>query len=1164
LVGDPVDTSKGAAVDETLDFRLIGPLDFKWVRYYDSSLSRRRLALGWGHTHDLDRTLRFDANGLRYVARVGSAVGFPPVLKNGDEVTSDGYRLRRLSLLGYEIHHHGEASIEFEFRNVSAPARPKRLFRGRDEIRFDYGPDGRWERIVDSMGRVVRVAEETDGRILSLTLEARRDKPSIVLVSYRYDERGNLIGTTDSSGHGFNCAYDAENRLIRRTGRKGFSFHFLYDAKGRCIKSAGDDRMHEVSLDYDPSGRITKVTRADGGVWTYVFDDGGRLARVIDPLGGVQAFISDETGRLIQEQDPNGNVTRVIYDTAGSAVAKITPFGHRVALPENPNARDPRVHRVAANPAEYEYGRLLKIDQITLPYAGEVAAMPIPIEARSLVVTRPVDRPLSRDEESFQPLPLGPNWWPRPKHGRVFNDLGKLVRQEDDWGRNRRWSYDASGNVAEYEDFDGGRWSNDCGNWHLRLGETNALGATVRASYNTSGELASFTDAGGTLSEYSYNLKDHLVEVKRHGVVRDKYSRDAAGNLNAKHAGDGRLLLQLEIGPGNVPVKRTLASGDEHTFEYDEAGRYMVAVTKKDRVEFSYDALGNRCLEKCNGRGVVHQFPGWRLPAESVIFGRFHLRYEWGADGTLIITDPGGRKHQIHLHSNGLVERRLSNGSAEIAQYDQQGRCLFKHARRGNAAWNRRYHWSGEGELLRVQDSRLGEIRHEYDAAHRLRSRILPDGTVEQYELDLADNLIRQPGLDSVFLQEGNRLAAVNGLSVSYNDRNHVAVRQTVDGPAQYAYDSRDQLVRIEMPGGAWEAEYDALGRRTRKISAGQTTEYHWNTDQLIAEVQPDGRLRLYLYADPLALSPVIFLDYSSTDAPVDACHRYFVFADQIGTPCLIEDESRTEVWRARIDPYGRAQIAADAKIEFNLRFPGHYSDDETGLHYNRFRYYDPALGRYLQSDPWGLGGGYNLYAYRTNPLLKVDVRGLGEEDDPECHPPAEDEEGLWAAMLRAPENEEEPRAIPWDQVEESRAAFDRAANAAAVLGGQKAVAAGGDGVYASGTEPVPGFGHVDPDGVRTGLDGRSSPPGSTLFPPSDPAFLDRGDPGSYNASHAEMKTATDQPGRPIGVSRPVCDNCGPALSQVAQDNGQPQVITDPNGTHVYHPDGGYDFLGWD
>ena len=65
----------------------------------------------------------------------------------------------------------------------------------------------------------------------------------------------------------------------------------------------------------------------------------------------------------------------MLYDTPGAAIAKITPFGHRVTLPEDPNAPDPRVHRVAANPAEYEYGRLLRIDRIRLPDAEAAEAL---------------------------------------------------------------------------------------------------------------------------------------------------------------------------------------------------------------------------------------------------------------------------------------------------------------------------------------------------------------------------------------------------------------------------------------------------------------------------------------------------------------------------------------------------------------------------------------------------------------------------------------------------------------------------------------------------------------------------------------------------------------------------------------------------------------------
>jgi RHS repeat-associated protein len=81
--------------------------------------------------------------------------------------------------------------------------------------------------------------------------------------------------------------------------------------------------------------------------------------------------------------------------------------------------------------------------------------------------------------------------------------------------------------------------------------------------------------------------------------------------------------------------------------------------------------------------------------------------------------------------------------------------------------------------------------------------------------------------------------------------------------------------------------------------------------------------------------------------------------------------------WEAELQPYGSANIKPSSSLVLNLRFPSHYFDELTGLHYNRFRYYDPRLGRYLQSDPLGIAGGINLHAYPANPLVKVDVRGL-------------------------------------------------------------------------------------------------------------------------------------------------------------------------------------------
>jgi RHS repeat-associated protein len=110
----------------------------------------------------------------------------------------------------------------------------------------------------------------------------------------------------------------------------------------------------------------------------------------------------------------------------------------------------------------------------------------------------------------------------------------------------------------------------------------------------------------------------------------------------------------------------------------------------------------------------------------------------------------------------------------------------------------------------------------------------------------------------------------------------------------------------------------------------------------------------------------------------------FFIHADQSGTPRLLTDASQRVRWRwDAVDPFGMqlpSEIAPGDVIAlpFNLRFPGQYYDRETGLHYNYFRDYDPGTGRYIESDPIGLRGGLNTYAYvNANPLLYIDPLGL-------------------------------------------------------------------------------------------------------------------------------------------------------------------------------------------
>jgi len=102
----------------------------------------------------------------------------------------------------------------------------------------------------------------------------------------------------------------------------------------------------------------------------------------------------------------------------------------------------------------------------------------------------------------------------------------------------------------------------------------------------------------------------------------------------------------------------------------------------------------------------------------------------------------------------------------------------------------------------------------------------------------------------------------------------------------------------------------------------------------------------------------------------------YYYNNDHLGTPQQLLDSAGQVVWQAQYSAFGKANISINI-IENNLRLPGQYYDSETGLHQNFYRDYDPALGRYIESDPIGLAGGINFYAYvYQNPLKYTDPTG--------------------------------------------------------------------------------------------------------------------------------------------------------------------------------------------
>ncbi|MFS8071076.1 MAG: RHS repeat domain-containing protein, partial [Byssovorax sp.] len=173
---------------------------------------------------------------------------------------------------------------------------------------------------------------------------------------------------------------------------------------------------------------------------------------------------------------------------------------------------------------------------------------------------------------------------------------------------------------------------------------------------------------------------------------------------------------------------------------------------------------------------------------------------------------------------------------------------------------------------------------------------------------------------------------------------------------------------------------YDALGRRVRKEWEGAVTEFVWDGDDLVHE-----RLTT---AEGIHAPLVTWIFEPGTFAPVakfEGRKRYAVVTDHLGTPTLLMTEAGKLAWKAQLDVYGvpreeQAGIERSDATGNPWRYPGQYEDAETGLYYNRFRYYDPESGRYISEDPIGLAGDTSQYAYVENSILWTDVFGLAKD----------------------------------------------------------------------------------------------------------------------------------------------------------------------------------------
>ncbi len=324
---------------------------------------------------------------------------------------------------------------------------------------------------------------------------------------------------------------------------------------------------------------------------------------------------------------------------------------------------------------------------------------------------------------------------------------------------------------------------------------------------------------------------------------------------------------------------------------------------------------------------------------------QYSLSYQYDANGNRTQVSDFGQTQSLSYETDS---NRLTMWGAWSVQHDAAGRI--------ENDGHHQYQYDESGRLEKVDE----KSRYQYNLlGERVsKTRIIP----RQLSADLNEDG-RVDGRDIRRLYQWQRRQTQSGSFPPQGDLNQDGQLNVKDTACIVRTIARQHL---PFTGGG------RICHIGQWISLEQETRYVYDGARLMGEYRRDGRvIQEYLWLGDEVVAVV-------RDGNV-----YYVHTDQTSTPRVITDAAGRTVWRWDARPFGDSQAQEDPDGDgrafvFNLRAPGQYYDSESGLFYNYHRYYDPGLGRYITSDPIGLGGGLNTYAYvQNNPLTYVDPLGL-------------------------------------------------------------------------------------------------------------------------------------------------------------------------------------------
>ena len=914
---------------------------------------------------------------------------------------------------GRMVAHHYAGRPESRYRyddtgRVTEQVNPEGL-----DYRFEYGQDR--VTITDSLNRREVLYTEGEGGLKRVVKKEHADGS---ITRSEYDEAGRLKAQTDAAGR------RTEYRLHMASGKltsvilpDGRTVRYGYNSQRQVTSVTYPDGLRS-SREYDEKGRLTAETSRSGETTRYSYDDpASELPTGIqDATGSTKQMAWSRYGQLLAFTDCSGYTTRYEYDRYGQQIAV-----HREEGISTYSSYNPRGQLVSQKDAQ---GREIRYEYSA---AGDLTATVSPDGKRSTIEYDKRGRPVSVTEGGLT-RSMGYD-----AAGRItvltnengsqstfrYDPVDRLTEQRGFDGRTQRYQYDLTGKLTQSED-EGliTLWHYDASD---RITHRTVNGDPAEQwQYDEHGWLTtlSHTSEGHRVSvHYGYDDKGRLTGERQ--TVENPETGELLWQHETKHAYNEQGLAN-RVTPDSLPPVEWLTYGSGYLAGMKLGGTPLVEYTRDRLHRETVRSFGSRAGSNAAYELTSTYTPAGQLQSQHLNSLVYDRDYGWNDNGDLVrisgprqtreygysatgrlesvrtlapdldiripyATDPAGnRLPDPELHPDSTLtawpDNRIAEDAHYVYHYDEYGRLTEKTdlipagVIRTDDERTHHYHYDSQHRLVfytRIQHGEpLVESRYLYDPLGRRMAK-----RVWRRERDLTGwmSLSRKPE-ETWYGWDGDRLTTVQ------TDTTRI---QTVYQPGSFA-----PLIRIETDNGEREkAQCRSLAEKIQQEGSEDghgvvfPAELVGLLDRLEGEIRANcvsSESRQWLAQCGLTVERLA-AQIEPVYLPERKIHLYH--CDHRGLPqALISPEGET-AWCGEYDEWGNLLGETSAQhLQQSLRLPGQQYDEESGLYYNRNRYYDPLQGRYITQDPIGLKGGWNLYAYPLNPVQRGDPLGLSGE----------------------------------------------------------------------------------------------------------------------------------------------------------------------------------------